>query len=369
MLPGVLACGGDGGTGPSAGDAPEIVLAAMAGVHTCATLDGVPYCWGANGVGQLGGHSEDHSPIPVAVGTTIRFAELKQGKWRTIGRDERDGTYYSWGLTRVDGAIAHNPTPLPDSLLTTWAFRQVVEAYDFECGLTLVGTAHCWGINSLGQLGDGTTNYRGDPDAPVGGGQRFTSLATSTHGQHMCGIAPGGPALCWGANWAGQLGDGTVDSSGTPVVVAGHLTFAELATGVGFTCGRTVDQRAYCWGDLGPNHYGSRPVLVSEGLTIKRVIAGGYVACLLFTTGEARCWGQGGSGQVGDGTGAIRSAPTLVTGGLRFTALEMGFYHACGVTTDREVYCWGDNRYGQAGDGTRFDIRPWPVRVQFPELP
>jgi len=60
-------------------------------------------------------------------------------------------------------------------------------------------------------------------------------------------------AYCWGVNNSGQLGDGSITNSSTPVAVSGGLTFSTLTAGAGHTCGLTSTKTTYCWGD---NQYG-----------------------------------------------------------------------------------------------------------------
>ena len=71
-------------------------------------------------------------------------------------------------------------------------------------------------------------------------------------------------SYCWGRNTSGQLGDGTTTSSAVPVAVSGALTFRSISAGELFTCGvagtpgtsggTTASAAAvYCWGD---NEYG-----------------------------------------------------------------------------------------------------------------
>jgi alpha-tubulin suppressor-like RCC1 family protein len=84
------------------------------------------------------------------------------------------------------------------------------------CGLTRAGTASCWGRNTYGQLGDGSTRTRQAP-VPVAGGLRFRSLQAS--GAHTCGTTVEGADYCWGYNIEGQLGDGTRTNQPRPAAV------------------------------------------------------------------------------------------------------------------------------------------------------
>ena len=67
-------------------------------------------------------------------------------------------------------------------------------------------------------------------------------------GGHTCGVTVGHAAYCWGSNFAGRLGDGTITDRLTPVTVAGGLPFAGVSAGGLHTCGKITDNRAYCWG-------------------------------------------------------------------------------------------------------------------------
>src|SRR5437773_4499560 len=105
------------------------------------------------------------------------------------------------------------------------------------CGLTSAGAAYCWGDNSTGELGNGSTTSSSIPVA-VSGGQSFTALAAAGgFYAHTCGLTSGGAGFCWGYNYYGELGDGSSTDSSIPVAVSGGLSFSALAAGWSHTCG------------------------------------------------------------------------------------------------------------------------------------
>jgi len=86
-----------------------------------------------------------------------------------------------------------------------------------SCALTAAGEADCWGRNSYGQLGDGTTT---DRPMPVKSMRDFV-IAIHASGAHTCATSTSGTPYCWGNNSDGQLGDGTTVDRSEPTPVSG----------------------------------------------------------------------------------------------------------------------------------------------------
>jgi alpha-tubulin suppressor-like RCC1 family protein len=80
--------------------------------------------------------------------------------------------------------------------------------------------AYCWGGNSVGQLGDGTTDDDRTPE-PVSGSLNFRDVRTERSTFHTCGVTTNDGAYCWGANTQGELGDGTREERHEPTAVVG----------------------------------------------------------------------------------------------------------------------------------------------------
>jgi len=241
--------------------------------HSCGvTPGGAAYCWGENS-GELGNGTNTDSPTPVAVSGGLTFASISAGFIETCGVTT-SGAAYCWGDNYsgqggngTTGRSSYSPVAVSGGL----TFAAVSASYDYTCGVTLSGTAYCWGSNVHGQLGNGTTTDSPTPVA-VSGGLAFA--AVSAGDGHTCGVTPGGAAYCWGYNSSGALGNGTTTNSAIPVAVSGGLTFAAVSAGVDHTCGVTPSGAAYCWGfnvygmlGNGTTTSSTTPVAVSGGLT------------------------------------------------------------------------------------------------------
>ncbi len=223
--------------------------------------------------------------------------------------------------------------------------------------LAEAGSVWCWGRNTDGQLGDGTTVDR-VTSVPV---QNLTGASQVSCGDaHTCALNSNGTVWCWGGNRVGQLGDGTRTTRLTPVQVVGLSGVTQISSGGGHTCARRTAGTAWCWGDNDFGQLGDGTTLDRltpgrvAGLTgVAQASAGEDHTCVRLTSGAVRCWGSNSNGQLGDGTRRTRLVPVAVRGlpGI-VTQVQVGNQHSCARRADGTVWCWGRNDSGQLGDGT-----------------
>ncbi len=239
--------------------------------------------------------------------------------------------------------------------------------FSHTCGLANGGSAYCWGGNSSGELGNGTTVNSSIP-VVVSGSLNFTSLIPG--GAFTCALVSSGSTYCWGNNQEGALGNGGGPGSAVPVIVSGGQSFVFLSAGFGHICGLTAAGEAYCWGKgsdgqlgNGTNANKSIPTAVIGGHTFVSLGARGHHTCAVDTNGDAFCWGRNVNGQLGNGTTNPSSVPLAVSGGLKFTSVDAGGAHTCALQQSTQAaYCWGRNVDGELGDNT--GVSSWlPVAV------
>lgn len=247
------------------------------------------------------------------------------------------------------------------------------------CGIDVTAAVFCWGNNEDGIIGDGTRLNRLSPVSVVSGGVAFSQIAPGL--KHTCALSTSGEAYCWGKNSAGQLGDGTTSDHTTPTKVLGGLTFTTIDVGLSHSCAVTGAGTAYCWGsnELGQLGDGSvqgtvEPSAVGGGRLFSIIRTGNQHSCALQSgTGTVYCWGANYHGQIGNGAGgnsetAAVLSPTAIASAKAFTQLDAGASHNCAISANF-VYCWGWNGSGQLGStsaevcvGTRSCMRN-PTRV------
>jgi alpha-tubulin suppressor-like RCC1 family protein len=355
--------------------APCTRALALGDGHGCVVkTSGELWCWGAGANGQLGNGGFSDAPMPTA-------AVDAQG--RTVGgvHDVALGARHSCALSdaqtiscfgdgsrgqRGDGSTSSkNATPTLIGLNTV----SVVAAGEAHTCVALNNDDEvwCWGADDAGQLGDQRTT---DVDTPVvtttGGSQALTDVVQLAAGaSHTCALKRDHTLWCWGANGSGQLGDGSTSPQPAPTAIdALGDQVAQVAAGSDFTCARTTDGTAWCWGDnshgqaaqMGAAIVKTPTAVPSLTANVVDLAAGATHACAVETDGAVVCWGAGASGQLGDGDTQDRAQPVAVLDGemqplAGASSVAVGGARSCVRRVNGTVVCWGSRDHGGLGDG------------------
>ena len=349
--------------------------------HVCGVAtDDRAYCWGLNQTGQLGLGSNlgpeacgllPCSRRPALVHGGLRFSMVSAGGGHTCGITT-DHRAWCWGLNDLGqlGDGTRQMRLLPVRVLIDRRFRFITAGAGHTCAITDVDVAFCWGGNYEGELGAGSLAPAHELPVRVAGGLRWRNLSAGS--THSCGTTTSERAYCWGFNSAGKLGDGSpsVTSRLVPSAVAGNHAFRQISAGFTHTCAITTDDRAWCWGEqaVGDGTYKTRstPVLVYGDRRYRQVSAGFFNSCAVTRVGLGFCWGSNGyPGVFGNGTIGPSSKPVAIGGSHTWLQVRTQYQVTCGVADDHHAWCWGSNTAGQLGNGSRTDSSV-PVAVGSP---
>jgi alpha-tubulin suppressor-like RCC1 family protein len=220
------------------------------------------------------------------------------------------------------------------------------------------GSLWACGSNGSGRLGDGTTIGRPAP-VPVAAAVR----ACAAGGSHSLYVSAAGGLWATGANFNGQLGDGTTIARNSPVQVA--TAVLGVAAGGGHSMFLTTDSNLWTMGSnssgqLGDGTFTNRSSPTPVATAVAAVAAGGAHSLFIKTDGSLWAVGSNGSGRLGDGTTTTRLTPVNVAANV--TAVAAGSSHSLFLKTDGTLWAMGANSSGQLGDGTTTS-RATPVQV------
>lgn len=340
-------------------------------VWCAVTKAGEVECWGDNEVGELGNGTLVSSATPVKVPGIKDATEVSVGN-ATVCALTKQGAVWCWGYGG-DGELGNGaPTmaqksPVQVTGLESGVFALSVGGYD-ACAIKQVGsTANqgsvwCWGLGGLDLVNDTGT---GNAPAPVAIPALSSGVtAVSVGGYSACALKGGG-VLCWGGtDGNGELGNGTMNASPTPVAVMNLSSgVASVSVGSDFACALTHAGNVECWGDGTQGALGNggvQPSAVPVAVMLQNppaaaLAAGNNMACAIDAEQSVNCWGYGAEGELGTGTTTFgptsmsfsSSIPQLVDtltspdgGATNPTALSAGAA-PCALMTGGYVECWG----------------------------
>ena len=365
VTPASITVGASGGTGAITVTALDSSCAWTAtSDHTWATLDT------SSGSGtQTVHYAIDASTLPinrsatlVVAGQTIAILETAAPVTRpglryslAIGKDhvlalKNDGSVWSWGRNHtgqlgVTGGSFDRGVAYPVSGIS----NVVAVAAGASHSLALDSSGHVWGwgANNAGQLGDGTQNSY---SVPTQNAILSNVVAIAAGDNHSAAITADGAVWTWGYNQFGELGDGTQTTRLSPV----HVTLSSPAAAIAAYADRTLVLDAtgavwvfgFGWGttpttvSLPPNTIGSIGLSASDGFAVA-------------LDGTVWGWGTNFRGQLGDGTTTSPPELTAIALPATTTAVQIvgGGTHTIALQGDGTIRAWGDNVSGQLGNG------------------
>lgn len=246
---------------------------------------------------------------------------------------------------------------------------RISASYYSTCAINAAGATYCWGYNSDGEAGTGsssTTEYNTAQPA-----QTLTSgtLMVSSGEEHHCAINGAGAAYCWGYGSYGQLGQGAYANAYSPTAVSGISSGATRAAGLGYyascflVAGGAMKCTGFddydgllCNGTSGSTEYNTPAATkITSGAINLSAGSSANGGCAIVGSGTVQCWGEGpdyGSYSLGDNATNLSATPVAVTGISNAVAVATGYYNICVVMSDGTMKCWGYGGYGNNGDGT-----------------
>ncbi len=318
------------------------------------------------------------------------------------------GRVYTWGMGTygILGDGYRTSRSIPVEITQHFGLQPEETIVQIELGdrhsaaLTSLGRIFTWGDNERGQLGDGTNTFSAEHLTPtemtgnfdLQDGEKIIQLSVGSYFSSV--LTSSGRIFTWGANWYGELGDGTTTNSNTPIDITSGFALHEEETIITITLGShhsaalTSLGRVFTWGFNGygqlgdgtanwdgnpsPRDMTSHFALQHEEMIIQLSLGRSHSAALT-SLGRVFTWGFNGFGQLGDGTSNTDNNPYPIDITSHFELLEnetitqvsLGYDHSSALTSFGRIFTWGRNWHGVLGNGTvnSEDPNPNPIDV------
>ena len=336
--------------------------------------DGTIWCWGDNGNGQLGNSATADKSSPVQFGSLSTWADFTCCNGSTIAV-KTDGTLWSAGLNSNgelgQGDATNRSSPTQIGSLVKWSTSAGAHSVSSQHALAIRtdGTLWGWGIDSSGEQGQSTSDYR-DVDAPMQVANDNTFSKTAAGLNTSAVIDTSGKLWTWGEGGNGELGNGSTTDISSPVQVGGLTTWTRIAGGNSHFLGITSDGKMWAWGDntthgqLGDGSTTDRssPVQVGALTTWASVACGELFSAAIKTDGTLWTWGRNNVGQLGHGGTTTISSPVQVGSLTTWSKIQIGGSFAVALKTDGTLWSWGSASNGRTGLGDTTN-RSSPVQI------
>ncbi len=325
------------------------------------TSDG--YNWSAfvtAGSGQ-NGPSGYSTPQALAISTT-KYASAQRNNNQIIAVST-DGKLWSWGLNSSgqlgDGTTNDASLPVQIGTLTTWA-SAARNGLSTSMAIKQDGTLWAWGNNTYGNLGNNTW---GQANQNLYFPVPFTDRQYSdmSYGTAAYFVSNGALYACGNNNYK-EVGDGTTVWASSPVQIGTQTNWSKVAAGDQYGLAIKTDGTLWSWGIRAGYVQGpevtnitntssfSSPVLIPITYgTAPRGVS--YDSALTLSINNYLFgWGRNAEGEVGDGT-YNKVTASLMLGTSTWSKAISGTLHSIAIGSDGTLWTWGRNNEGQLGTG------------------
>lgn len=338
---------------------------AAGGAHTVALRsDGSVWTWGSDDYGETGNGLDsltehpDSSPIPFQVPGLSGMTAVGASTYGSFAV-KNDGTLWAWGInqygTTGQGSVTYDTTSPQKVLNLTGSFVQLTGSVATTFALRGDGTLWGWGVDE-GLLGSGSTSqfHTYLPQQVPG------LLGITAVGSNGAALALKNDGSLWG--WtglytAGYVGNGAPTGTAVPSPQQIMTGVASFAPGQSFSLAVTTAGTVYGWG---AQYYGQlgngssatavlAPVQIPGLSSAVQVTVGVNHGLMLKSDGTVWAWGQGYYGQLGLGDYVDRGSPVQIPGLSQVVAIAAGDNFSLAIRSDGTLWTWGDNSLQQLG--------------------
>jgi alpha-tubulin suppressor-like RCC1 family protein len=349
------------------------MLAALVDVAVSAEAYGAPpavYQWGFNS-------GKSHVSPSLVRGLPTGIVAVQGGNWGGMAIDSF-GNVWDWGRNQFGelGNGRHKNSPnIAVRAIGPTNVVSIGEGDDFAAAVDKTGNLWVWGWNAQHQLCLSGVRNTALPMEITGLG----AAAVSGGGSHLLILLANGTVDACGLNSSGQLGNGTFHNSSSPVPVKGLTNVVSVSAGNMFSGAMEADGSVWTWGydkwgqlGLGSTVNRDTPQRVNLPSPATQLYVGGdypndgHVVALL-SDGKVMSWGNNAEAQLGVATvGGMSTTPVQVDVpiGVTFSYVAAGGADSFAIDSTGGLWAWGGRPgAGDLGDGTKDGWISLPEKV------
>lgn len=346
---------------------PGIQTVSTGNRHTCA-IDSMNRLWcvGLNDLGQLGTGNTTAQLRMVQITSLTSVKEVSCGADSTCAIDSNDDLW-CWGSNH-SGKLGINSTAAtsltPQRVSSSLKFKKVSVGTHHACAIDSMNRPWCWGNNSAGILGNGTTTNSSIPTQVMGLAQAQEIIATEypsatdlSRPDRTCATDMSSQLWCWGSNSFSQIAAGTQNvllpsrMAGIPLL---QKIDVDLYGSFFIDTNGSVQIRDDYQKTLTPQNLNPAPIQLAMGYDHY---------CYINTQNNVLCKGVNNRGQVGISPNTTQQVNNwFQIPNINFRFITADTFRTCGIDTTGALYCWGRE---PLGNGT-FELSHIPVRVLEP---
>lgn len=335
------------------------------GFHNVAiSSDGSIWSWGRNNYNQIGNNSNLTQYSPIQITTDLDWIMISLGTWNSTAI-KNDGSAWYWGWNYYGTAGLPN-TPIPLQITGIGNGNLITTGLNNTAVIKSDGTLWIWGWNEYGTIGDGTNN---SSSSPIQVGTDTNWKYVSIGDQHISAIKTDGSLWAWGRNNSGQIGNNIFGEQTTPLRIGTANDWEKSYSGYASNLAIKTDGSLWAWGwnaygQLGDGTSTNRTTPIQIGSDTDWVdIAITTHSLAIKSNGTLWAWGYNNYGKLGLGSTANQIViPTQVGSDSDWMKAIPGFEHTIALKDNGTLWAWGHNDVGQLGDGTNID-KTTPIQI------
>ena len=358
--------------------------------------NGTLWNWGKNNNGELGDGTSVTKVVPTQLGIDTNWSSITLNYSTTIAL-KQNGTLWGWGYNGesrffLNANYVSSNVPIQINSNTDW--KMVDLGADHVLAIKQDGSLWAWGLNYVGQLGDGSSTSSTQV-IPVRIGTEnnwikisanaYTSFALKSNGSlwswgsssygrntHLVdnltptqignglnwvdifagtnsslGVKSDKSVWVWGSNQSGLLGLNQEAFKKVPVRVTSNVGWREVSQYESTTFGIKLDGTLWAWGEKGPqrfvNNNSNIPVQIGTATNWKSIVSLVSSMAALKTDGTLWTWGENNLGTLGNGTGNSNYTITQVGTDNNWDKIFGTLTNVLAIKANGSLWAWGSN--------------------------